>query len=187
MRRAQLMRRLLGPPVTGYWAAGWAVLAVVLPTLLRFGLEDIVTGVAITPFAPFVLLSAIFLSWKFAVAVAVASAITADALFIGPPYQLLEGPSDFWAVAFFLTASAIFILFVHLVRKILADLSKTRHASDPGSGVVFSLERGEAWAGWHGHASRVHLGPEEEVAEMMEDFLAQLELAERLNNPRPSQ
>ena len=185
MSRAELTSRLLGPPVTGYRALFWAMLAVSLPTLLRLGLDDFVTGVAITPYIPFALLSAIFLSWKSAAGAAVASALIADAVFIGPRFQLLEGPSDFWAVTFFLVASAMFILFVHFVRISLNEMHRAKIASDQASRVVFSLERGEAWAGWQGHASRVHLGPEDEVAEMMEDFLAQLELAERLNNPRP--
>ena len=46
--------------------------------------------------------------------------------------------------------------------------------------VVFSLEGGQAWASWYGSHSWVRLGPENEVAEMMRDFLAQRELAKRL-------
>ena len=48
-------------------------------------------------------------------------------------------------------------------------------------GIVFSLEKGQAWASWYGQESHVQLGPQGEVAEMMEDFLAQLEVGKRLN------
>jgi len=49
------------------------------------------------------------------------------------------------------------------------------------SQVVFSSQSGYAWASWYGSHSWVRLGPKEEIAEMMKDFLAQLELGERLN------
>jgi hypothetical protein len=51
-----------------------------------------------------------------------------------------------------------------------------------GSGIVFSLEGGRVWASWPGRDSHVVLGAKEEVAEMMRDFLAQVELGERLTS-----
>ena len=47
-------------------------------------------------------------------------------------------------------------------------------------GIVFSLEGGRVWASWHGSDSNVILGEKDQVAEMMRDFLAQVELGERL-------
>lgn len=48
--------------------------------------------------------------------------------------------------------------------------------------VVFSSQGGYAWASWYGSHSWVRLGPKDEVAVMMEDFLAQLELGKRLES-----
>ena len=50
-------------------------------------------------------------------------------------------------------------------------------------GIIFSLEGGRVWASWPGTDSNVVLGTKDEVAEMMRDFLAQVELGERLTNP----
>jgi len=49
------------------------------------------------------------------------------------------------------------------------------------NGIIFSLRDGEAWASWKTDPWAVRLGPQEEVAAMMEDFLAQIKVAERLN------
>jgi hypothetical protein len=52
------------------------------------------------------------------------------------------------------------------------------------NGVIFSQERGKAWASWPGEPYYVQLGQQDEVAEMMKDYLAQLELGERLAKAR---
>jgi hypothetical protein len=184
MSRDKFVRRLVEPP-GGYQALFWAVLAVAVPTLVRLAIASHVTGVAIAPFVPFAMLAAIFLSWKHAAAVALVDALITDAFFIGPPLQLLEGPEDIIGTGFFLAGSAIIILFVQLMRTTIAANRKPQFQAKLSSGIVFSLERGEAWAGWQGKRSRVRLGAEDEVAEMMEDFLAQLELAERLRAHSP--
>ena len=49
--------------------------------------------------------------------------------------------------------------------------------------VSLSLEQGEVWASWYGQAAPVNLGSQRKVSEMMEDFLAQVELGERLKRP----
>src|SRR5262245_30907043 len=93
---------LLAPSVTGVWAVVGVVLAIAVPTLVRFLLDDIVSGAEFSPYFPSVLLAAIFLGWRYAAVVALASAIISDALFVGPPAQLLEGPSDLFGAGIFL-------------------------------------------------------------------------------------
>jgi hypothetical protein len=46
--------------------------------------------------------------------------------------------------------------------------------------IIFSLLDGHVWASWPGSDASVNLGAQEEVTEMMSDFLAQCELGERL-------
>jgi len=53
----------------------------------------------------------------------------------------------------------------------------------PGT-IIFSLEDGIVWASWDGAEIRIPLGPQHEVEAMMLDFLAQSEIAKRLNNPK---
>lgn len=50
--------------------------------------------------------------------------------------------------------------------------------------IVFSLIDGYVWASWIGSSARVRLGEYHDVTAMMEDFLAQSELAARLTDPR---
>ena len=66
-----------------------------------------------------------------------------------------------------------------VIRIGVVRLLRMRDDAERASGVIFSLERGQAWASWPG-AATVRLGPHKEVAAMMEDFLAQVELGERL-------
>ena len=49
--------------------------------------------------------------------------------------------------------------------------------------VIFSLLDGHVWATWPSERASVNLGQHERVTEMMRDFLAQCDLAERLADP----
>jgi hypothetical protein len=66
---------------------------------------------------------------------------------------------------------------VEAVRAELGKHSKPHDGKKRTGGIVFSVENGQAWASWYGQDKPVHLGPQHEVAEMMQDFLAQVELA----------
>ena len=57
---------------------------------------------------------------------------------------------------------------------------------EPEGGIIFSLVDGFVWASWPGIAPKVRLGRSEGVAAMMRDFLAQGELAARLERGEPS-
>lgn len=174
-------RNLLeAPTVTGIQAMPWAMLAVAVPTIFRAALDGVVVGVAVTPYLPFVLLAALFLSWGYATVVALVSATIADAWFIGPPTKFFEGPTDIVAIVLFLTISAMMIILLREVRRTLAKRPAVGHSKDAPSGIIFSLEDGQAWASWYGSGPAIRLGPQEEVTEMMHDFIAQIELGRRL-------
>ena len=171
---------LLAPPVPARWAPAVALAALAVPTLVRMLVDGAVTGVGFTPYAPSVLLCAVLLEWRYAALVALASAALSDALFIGARYQLVEGPSDLFGDFLFLLNAALIICVVQAIRSLARDWRRTPGNGEPSNGLVFSLDRGEAWASWYGADTRVRLGPQEEVAVMMQDFLAQLELGKRL-------
>ena len=180
MNRAELKRWLQSPSITGYQAILWGMIAIAVPTFFRASVDDLVTGVAVTPFVPSVLLATIFLEWKYAAGITLGAATVADAFFIGPPLRFLEGPTDLIALGLFLFASVLIIGFVCSQGPIAESAQGERNPWRKGK-IVFSLEKGQAWAGWHGERARVRLGPNEEVAEMMEDFLAQVELGKYLS------
>jgi len=46
--------------------------------------------------------------------------------------------------------------------------------------IIFSLADGVVWASWPGREGSVRLGPEELVIHMMDDFLGQCDLGDRL-------
>src|SRR5262249_786662 len=64
-----------------------------------------------------------------------------------------------------------------------ARFSRIASTKERSSGVIFSLEGGQAWASWPGSPAPVRLGPEHEVTVMMQDFIAQVELGHRLAGP----
>lgn len=164
------------------WAFFWSLVAVAVPTVIRNSVQGIVTGCESVAFVPAVLLTAIFLGWRYAALVALASAFVADALFLGHDRMLLEGPCDYFGVSTFLISSTLIIGAVEAIRSEIAPTAKSDTIDQPSTGIVFSLEGGQAWASWYGEGSAVRLGSQKEVAEMMQDFLAQIELAKRLGS-----
>jgi hypothetical protein len=166
--------------ITGGWAIFWTIVAIAVPTLIRTSVQGFVVGCGTVTFIPAVLLSAIFLGWRYATIVALASAVIADTLFLGHDHLLLEGACDIYGVGAFLVASFLIIGAVEVIRSAIDINQAGARPSERSGGIVFSLEEGQAWASWYGQGSPVRLGPEKEVAEMMEDFLAQMELAKRL-------
>jgi len=181
--RAELMRRFLEPSVTGYQALGLGVICVAIPTLIRAAVDGFVTGCEFSVYQPFVLVAAVFMHWRYAAAVALASIGVADYLFMTHA-SFFSGPCDVYVVGVFFAISTLIIGLVQLIRTRFAGIISTDRSDFMSGQVVFSLENNQAWAGWHGRKTMVQLGTKDDVAEMMEDFLAQLELAERLNKPR---
>jgi K+-sensing histidine kinase KdpD len=179
IRTASVRHWLVDNEIGMAWAAALALAAIGIPTLIRGELNDIVEGCETAAFFPFVLLAAIFLGWRWAAVVALASAMIINVYFIGPDGQFMEEACDVFGFSTFLIGSTMIIGFVEAIR---LELGKAEQAeSQPSGGIVFSLQDGEAWASWYGRGEPVRLGPQEDVAEMMEDFLAQLELGKRLN------
>jgi len=128
---------------------------------------------------PFVLLSAVLLGSTYASGVAIGSAGLADALFMGPRYQLFESPMDRFGDTASLVSSALVIGLILLFRRLLAQRKRSQ-ARGSSTGIIFSLEKGDAWASFSGSDAPMRLGPQAEVEKMMHDFLAQLEVGRRL-------
>ena len=178
-RTDQVKEWLLVPCLHGRAAALCVVAAIIVPTMIRLAVDGIVTESGFLPYLPFVLLAAILLDSRHGVAVVTGSAVVADLLFVGPRFQFLEGADDIFGFVAFLISSSLIVGLVQTVRTAVSEA--TPSPKELGGGVLFSLEDGEAWAKSSRNDSSVRLGPQEEVAGMMADFLAQLEVGKRLN------
>jgi len=168
---------LAAPRVVGPLAILFGFGALAIPTGILSLDHALPAGACCTTYFPFIMLSAVLLQPVYSWIVAIGSAGLADALFMGPRFQLFESPMDTFGDAATLISAALIILLISLFRWALARRS---HATCSPSGIIFSLEKGDAWASWKGSGGPVRLGPHEEVEDMMQDFLAQLELGRRL-------
>ena len=173
MVRATLVRLFSAPPLGDWKALLVGILLVAIPTFIRLASEGTVTGCEFTPYLPFVLVSAILLRWWQAGAVALASVAIMGGLFVGPPGPMFDAVCFATAAMIFLASSVAIIGVALLVRRTISALQK--RGRDSSGGVIFSLERGEVWASWHGQDLPVRLGSQKRVSEMMKDFLAHSE------------
>lgn len=159
------------------------VLALSLATLLRAAINPYVTGCEFMPYLPFVLICAILLPWWEASLVTLAAVPILGLSFIGSPAKLVASSCFLSSSGIFLTASAAMIFFVALMRRVFTSIHRSG-ADESAGGVLFSLDQGKVWASWYGRGPRVLLGSREKVSVMMQDFLAQEEVAKRLLGER---
>lgn len=175
---ARVRKWLVLTPMTGRIALVCGIAAVGFPTAVRAALDGVVTGCEFTPYVPFVLVSAIVLRWWQAALVALASVAIMGGIFEGSLFHV--APCFIPAAGTFAATSAIMIGIASVLRRLVAPFPD-RATDQPAGGIVFSLDKGHVWANWYGLATPVRLGTRNEVSYMMQDFLAQEELASRLN------
>ena len=173
---------LQAPPMTGRLALLCGLCIVSIPTAIRAAINGVVTGCEFTPYLPFVLLGAILLPWWQAAIVALVSVAILGGLFSGPGHQVIA-ECFLTGAGIFLASSALIIGVIVLIRRIFAAM-QLRGADESCGGVVFSLEKNEVWASWYDSGPPIHLGSQQKVEEMMEDFLAQVEVGKRLKGAR---
>lgn len=177
----KLSKLLLAPPAKGTRALLYGLALIAIPTAIRLLLGLVIDQLPFFPYIPFVIIAAIVLDWRYASAVALGSWIVADLLFIEPRYQLNFGAYEVVGFTIFFASAALLIALAEAVRRIVENSLRPARPEGIAAPVVFSLEGGQAWASWYGSHSWVRLGPEEDVAEMMQDFLAQRELGKRFD------
>ena len=182
MLRTVFNRILEAPLLSGWMALFGGIIAVGIPTSVRAAISGVVTGCEFTPYLPFVLLSAIILGWRAALLVTLASVGVLGGLFAGPTNHLVTEACFLSSAGIFLTSSALIIGTVVLVRHAFASILRANE--EPGDGIIFSLEKGQVWASWHGAGPPVRLGSKRRVGLMMEDYLAQVEVGERLTGEK---
>jgi len=183
MTRTDLLRSwFVAPPLAGKWVILWILVSLPVATVIRSSMHcSDAIGDCCAPFFVFVLLTAILLGSLAAVVAAIASMVVSILLFSqqAHPMQMGEG-SELLSAILFALYCVLIICSVEYVRRAFARFSRIATTKETSSGVIFSLEKGQAWASWPGSPSPVRLGPEHEVTAMMEDFIAQVELGHRL-------
>jgi uncharacterized protein DUF4118 len=179
----KVSKLLLAPPAIGIRALLYGIVLILVPTAIRQILDSFLAGhLSFLIYVPFVIMAAILLRWTYAAAVALASWAVANVLFLEPRYQFTLDRVEEVSFVVFALSGALLIALVEAVRRIVENsLRPARPDTSFTTPVVFSSERGQAWASWYGSHSWVRLGPEDEVAECMQDFLAQRAVAERLH------
>lgn len=174
-----LKKTLQQPLLTGARAFLFGFALVALPTLIHLvasgGGGGI--GLAFIVYVPSVVLAALFMkSWQAAL-IALASAAAGDWFFLEQENSITFSAADLIGGPVFLASSALIIGVVRAIRALVHECFSPR--ANPGK-VVFSEEKGHAWAHWHSDRPSLPLGPHEEVAAMMEDYIAQVEIGKRL-------
>ena len=179
-RRGLLRSWFVRPPLAGKWAAIWILLTLPIAILIRSTMQcpDPV-GECCTPFLVLTLVTAVLLGSLSAIAAAVAAAVVSYLLF-APTQGLHVGHDggEFWGLLLYFLFSGAVIWSVDFTRRTFARYSRVG-GEESSSGIIFSSEEGQAWVSWPGNSSPVRLGPDGEVSEMMQDFIAQVHLGRR--------
>jgi two-component sensor histidine kinase len=120
LRRAFLAR------ISPWAAGGWAVLAVAVPTAVRWAIDQGASGFPFLTYYPAVVLAALFLGWRWAAAVALVSAFLANRLFRSEPLLFYEGPREALLAALFVLSCAALVWAGSTARRLVLELEAAK-------------------------------------------------------------
>ena len=121
-----IKNRLAAPAPRGTKAAIGAALCVVVPTVIRAAVDPVVSSLTFSTYYPFVLLAALFLSWRHAAAVTAACAVVANFLFVAPRFTFFPSPGEKFAAMLFLISATLIILVGNTLRRTVVELHTAR-------------------------------------------------------------
>jgi two-component sensor histidine kinase len=107
--RLPAIRRAILAEVTPLRALGWSVLAVVVPTAVRWAADRGATGVPFLTYYPAVVLAALFLGWRWAVGVTLVCGAIANRVFNPEPLRFYMSGHEAVLVALFVLSCAALI------------------------------------------------------------------------------
>jgi two-component sensor histidine kinase len=108
---------MLAPPPRAPIAFICSCAAVAAPTLIRLAIDHLVIDVTYVTYYPFILGAAMFMGWRYASGVALASAVAGNYLFMAPRHTLFAFPEDTVGSLFFLLAAALVIAAAEALRQ----------------------------------------------------------------------
>ncbi len=126
MERNPTLRRVFLARISPLAAAGWATLAVVVPTALRWAIDDGASGMPFLTYYPAVVLAALFLGWRWAAGVALVSAVIANRVFRATPLLFYEGPREAVLVGVFLLSCAVLVWAGSTARRLVRELEAAK-------------------------------------------------------------
>lgn len=126
MDRIPAVRRAILADLTPLVAFGWAVLAVAVPTALRWAVDRGASGVPFVTYYPVVALVALGLGWRWAAGVTLACAVIANRVFNPEPLLFWMGAREAVLVALFLLSCAVLIWAGDTARRMVRALEATK-------------------------------------------------------------
>ena len=118
--------RLSGEPPERGPAFAYACAMIVTPTLIRASLDSYVSDTTFGAYYPFILISALLLSWRNAAAVTICSAILANFLFMEPRYVIFASATDTIGTFFFILCSLLIVAVGQTLRRAVHELEAAR-------------------------------------------------------------
>ncbi|HEY6817570.1 MAG TPA: sensor histidine kinase [Croceibacterium sp.] len=126
MERTSAVRRIILADMPWLTALGWSALAVGAPTALRWALDRGEAGIPFVSYFPAVTLVALFLGWRWAVGVALASGMIANRVFRDEPILFYLSARDAALVAMFVLACAALIWIGEVARRTVRELEAAK-------------------------------------------------------------
>ena len=126
MDRIPAVRRAILADVPPLQALGWSVLAVAVPTALRWAIDRGSEGVPFLTYYPSLVLAALFLGWRWAALVALASAAVANRLLRDEPLLLWGGGSETALAGLFVLACVALVAIGAIARRTVRELEAAK-------------------------------------------------------------
>jgi two-component sensor histidine kinase len=104
----------------------WVALAVAIPTVARWLIDRGEAGIPFVTYFPFILLSALLLSWRYAALVAVLSGFIANRFLRDEPVLFYVSWRDAVMVALFFVVCAILIYMGEQIRRLVRQLEEAK-------------------------------------------------------------
>jgi two-component sensor histidine kinase len=126
LHRIGAIRRAILAEVPPLQALGWSVLAVVAPTALRWAIDEGSQGVPFLTYFPALVLTALFLGWRWAALVALASAVMANNLLRDEPLRFYHGGSELALAALFVLSCAALVAIGDVARRTVREIEAAK-------------------------------------------------------------
>jgi two-component sensor histidine kinase len=123
--RIPAIRRVVLAEIPPVQAAAWAVLAVAVPTGLRWFIDQGSAGVPFITYFPAVVLAALMLGWRWAALVALGSGLLANRLFTDEPVLDISA-LDAVLIGLFALSSAALIWIGEMARRLVRQLEAAK-------------------------------------------------------------